>query len=118
APAAPAVPDGPVVVEPARPTPAGRRGRVLVVEDNAVNQLVAEGILEQLDLEVALVGNGAEALEVLGRDDFDVVLMDCQMPVMDGYEATRELRRREDAGQAPARHTPVIAMTAGATDKD
>jgi CheY-like chemotaxis protein len=91
--------------------PSGR-GHVLVVEDNPVNQLVAEGILEYLGYTTELAANGVEALASLARTSFAAVLMDCQMPEMDGYEATRELRRLEDDG----RHLPVIAMTAGVTE--
>jgi two-component system sensor histidine kinase/response regulator len=91
--------------------PSGR-GHVLVVEDNPVNQLVAEGILEYLGYTTELAANGLEALASLARTSFAAVLMDCQMPEMDGYEATRELRRLEDDGP----HLPVIAMTAGVTE--
>ncbi|MDE0777747.1 MAG: response regulator [Nocardioides sp.] len=91
--------------------PAGQP-RVLVVEDNAVNQLVATGLLTSLGYRVSVAQNGAEALEVLARDTFDAVLMDVQMPVLDGYAATRTLREREGGGV----HVPVIAMTASAVD--
>ena len=90
------------------------RPRVLVVEDNALNQLVAEGVLIQLGYHPDLVANGAEALAAISGGEYAAVLMDCHMPVMDGYEATREIRRREGGG----RHTPVIAMTASATTQD
>nr|WP_298719004.1 hybrid sensor histidine kinase/response regulator [uncultured Steroidobacter sp.] len=82
--------------------------RVLVVEDQALNRDVAEGMLKALGLEVDTAHDGSDALEMLARNQYDVVLMDCRMPVMDGYAATAELRRRE--GDGP--HVPVIALTA------
>jgi signal transduction histidine kinase/CheY-like chemotaxis protein len=98
---------------PAAPPPE-TRGHVLVVEDNASNQLVAVGILRLLGYRADVASDGREALDALDRTQFDAILMDCQMPEMDGFTATREIRRREGAG----RHTPVIAMTAGASDSD
>ena len=85
---------------------------MLVVEDNHVNQLVAVGILEHLGYSTEVAGNGLEALTSWSRTVFGAVLMDCQMPEMDGYDATREIRRLE--GNGP--RTPVIAMTAGVTE--
>ncbi|MFC7494339.1 MULTISPECIES: hybrid sensor histidine kinase/response regulator [unclassified Nocardioides] len=110
-------PEPPPAVDPPAPpaddvTP--RRGRVLVVEDGEINQIVAEGVLTRLGFEVDLADDGLAGLEALERTTYDAVLMDVQMPVMDGYEATRELRKREGA----LRHTPVIAMTAGALPGD
>jgi two-component system sensor histidine kinase/response regulator len=90
------------------PAPGERKRRVLVVEDNAINQRVAVRTLERLGLEAAAVGNGRDALERLRVETFDLVFMDCQMPLMNGYEATRRLRAVEPEG----RHVPVIAMTA------
>jgi signal transduction histidine kinase/DNA-binding response OmpR family regulator len=90
--------------------------RVLVAEDNLINQKVAQGILKQLGYTVHLVDDGAAALDALARTDFDAVLMDCQMPVMDGYAATRQLRQHEiEAGTG---HIPVIALTASAMIED
>jgi two-component system, sensor histidine kinase and response regulator len=91
------------------------RARVLVVEDNAVNQKVAMRILSKLNYRADCAGNGREALDALQSENYDVVLMDCQMPVMDGFEAAREIRRREKNGNS---HIPVIAMTANAMEGD
>ncbi len=72
-----------------------RTGRILVVDDHVVNQQLAEMMLQRLGHRVDLVGNGLEAIEAIGRIPYDLVLMDCQMPEMDGYEATRAIRKRE-----------------------
>jgi CheY-like chemotaxis protein len=85
------------------------RLRILVVDDNAVNQRVAEALLEKAGHEVVLAANGIEAIERWEASPFQVVLMDVQMPEMDGVEATQEIRRRETAKGG---HTPIIAMTA------
>ena len=100
---------------PARPEEPGRPGIVLLVEDNPANQLVGSRLVEKLGHRVDVVGDGREALDALRRRRYDIVLMDCQMPVMDGFEATRRLRL-EEAGTG--RHTPVVAMTAGVTLED
>ena len=89
--------------------------RILLVEDNLVNQKVAEGILSRLGHLVEVVGNGQLALEALGRSNYDLVLMDCQMPVMDGFTATQRLRTSSTVIN-PA--IPVIAMTAHAMQGD
>jgi CheY-like chemotaxis protein len=93
---------------------APAHGRVLVVEDNEVNQMVAEGLILQLGYEVDLANDGAEAVEAVARTTYAAVLMDCHMPILDGYSATREIRLREGAGP----RVPIIAMTAGATAAD
>jgi signal transduction histidine kinase/DNA-binding response OmpR family regulator len=89
-------------------------GRVLLVEDNLVNQAVAMGMLNVLGCEVAVAVHGKEALDELVNDTYDVVLMDCQMPVMDGFEATAKIRAMENAES----HIPIIALTANAIEGD
>jgi two-component system, sensor histidine kinase and response regulator len=89
-----------------------RSTRVLVVEDNIVNQRLALFMLRALGVNAEIAANGIEALRAVERYRYDVVMMDCQMPVMDGYEATREIRRREGS----SRRTPIIAVTAHALE--
>jgi CheY-like chemotaxis protein len=87
--------------------------RVLLAEDNLVNQLVAQQILKSAGIEVVTVENGDEAVKTIQRAPFDAVLMDIQMPVMDGYEATRQIRQQHSATELP-----IIAMTANAMQED
>jgi signal transduction histidine kinase/CheY-like chemotaxis protein len=87
-------------------------GRILVVEDHPANQYVAQSLLESLDCTVRIAGTGAEALELLGTETFDLVFMDCQMPAMDGYETTRRMRA------VLHRYIPVVAITANAMVDD
>jgi two-component system sensor histidine kinase/response regulator len=91
-----------------------RWARILVAEDNAANLKVAVRMVERLGYRADVAGNGTEALHALDRVPYDAVLMDCQMPEMDGYEATREIRKAEQNG----RHVPIIAMTASAMAGD
>jgi PAS domain S-box-containing protein len=100
-----------------QPEPAIRPGvRVLLAEDNLVNQKVALGMLERIGCRVALAVNGREAVTMQQEGDYDVILMDCQMPELDGYDATQEIRALE----RPGRRVPIIALTANAltTDRD
>ena len=91
------------------------RYSILLAEDNIINQKLAVRILESRGHRVAIAGNGAEALDALNKDRFDVVLMDVQMPVLDGLQATAEIRRRESATGV---HVPIVAMTAHAMAGD
>jgi two-component system, sensor histidine kinase and response regulator len=97
-----------------------RGARVLLVEDNEINQQVAGEILEAAGLSVSLANNGQEAVDAVKKGDFDAVLMDVQMPVMDGYTATREIRNWENQIRNPqsAIRIPIIAMTAHALAGD
>jgi PAS domain S-box-containing protein len=90
--------------------------RVLMAEDNAVNQLVARKMLAKLGIDVEIAVNGEEAIEALRASRFDLVLMDCQMPVMDGFEATRRIRDRASGVLNPL--VPIVAMTANAMRGD
>jgi signal transduction histidine kinase/ActR/RegA family two-component response regulator len=92
-----------------------RGGRILVVEDNIVNQMVAVRLLEKLGYDVDVAANGLEAIDAVERSCYHAVLMDCQMPDMDGFEATRRLRERE---QGQGKRLPIIAMTANAMKGD
>ena len=88
--------------------------KILVVEDNRVNRYVMEQMLKKLNMKFELAENGAIALDVLDQEEFDLVFMDCQMPVMDGLEATRRIRGSEKA----YRDVPIVALTASAIEGD
>ena len=89
-------------------------GRVLLVEDNPVNQSVAVGILEEFGCDTVVAFNGEDALEQMSNGEFDVVLMDCEMPVMDGFAATAAIRDQVSSASS----VPIIAVTANAVDGD
>jgi CheY-like chemotaxis protein len=103
---------------PAPPSARGRRRRkVLLAEDNPVNVEVASAMLEGLGLDVSRACNGAEALQSVRAGDFDLILMDCQMPVMDGFAATAEIRRHQ-LQRGRGGNLPIIAITANALQGD
>jgi signal transduction histidine kinase/DNA-binding NarL/FixJ family response regulator len=105
----------PSLARPFAPPPSSKSGvarKILVAEDNAINQEVIREMLSELGYEAHIVENGLLALTALEQEAYPVVLMDCQMPELDGYGAAREIRRREAQG----RHMPIIAVTAHAFD--
>jgi len=107
----------PEAIQRSRAMEAGPRAQlhILVAEDNPVNQRVAQLLLKKLGHSVVLTANGAEALDAVARESFDLIFMDVQMPVLNGYEATREIRKRE---RVNGLHTPIIALTAHAVKGD
>ncbi len=105
------VPSGTTVAPPSIPE---IRARVLVVEDNDVNRQVALAMLHRLHCDVTMVEGGQEGAEQAIRGGFDLVLMDCQMPIVDGFEATRRIREQ----QHPSQRTPIVALTANALQGD
>ena len=98
--------------------PAARQvldgGRVLLVEDNHVNRIIALSLLEKMGVEVIVAENGAEALQAFRHEEIDLILMDCQMPVMDGYEATLAIRELEEEDG----RVPIVALTASVHERD
>ena len=96
--------------------PHGENGRpsILIAEDNLINQKVIERMVQKLGYRVDLVANGKEALDALSRAPYGLVFMDCQMPEMDGFEACREIRSRDQ----PTSGIPIIAITANAMKGD
>ncbi len=99
----------------AAPKRAVLTGRVLVAEDNPVNQRLVKAMLARLGVDADSANNGAEAVAMLGSARYDAVLMDGQMPVLDGYQAPQEIRRSQSAG---TRHVPIIALTANVMEGD
>jgi PAS domain S-box-containing protein len=90
--------------------------RILLAEDNVINQMIAQGMLQKYGLEVTVVENGQDALDKVKQEPFDLIFMDCQMPIMDGYEATVAIRSREVA--QGLKRVPIVAMTANAMAQD
>ena len=105
----------PAAAQPASAVQGGTRGNILLVEDNLINQQVALGILQIQGYSVTVVNNGREALDAHAQGSFDLILMDCHMPEMDGFEATREIRARE---RATGTRMPIVALTANAMAQD
>ena len=99
----------------APPAPAAPGARVLVADDNAVNQRLAALILEKAGYRVDVVADGSEAVDAVARGQYDAVLMDCEMPILDGYAAAAEIRRREGGD---GHRIPIIAVTASAMAGD
>ena len=87
-------------------------GRILVVEDNIVNQKLMELLLRSNGYDVTVAANGEEAVRFATNDSFDAILMDVQMPIMDGVTASRKIREWEHELPPPGRHVPIIAVTA------
>jgi signal transduction histidine kinase/DNA-binding response OmpR family regulator len=96
--------------------PPGAGPRILLAEDNLVNREVAVGMLESLGCEIVAVGNGREAIEAIKDARYDAILMDCQMPILDGLTATQEIRRHEPGSSK--HRTPIVALTANAMEGD
>ena len=97
--------------------PAQLKAKILLAEDNPINQMVAQKMLEKLGLKADVASNGAEAVKVLSETAYDLVLMDCQMPEMDGFDATREIRKQQ-IKSLNDKPLPVIAMTANVMSGD
>ena len=92
-------------------------GRILVAEDNEINQVVVAEMLTRVGYTCEIANNGRQAVEMIARGSYDLVLMDCQMPEMDGFEATRAIRLAEQSSVAP-RRLPIVALTANAVKGD
>jgi PAS domain S-box-containing protein len=110
----PSAPTRPAAGSERRPPPVAHGPRVLLAEDNVVNQALARRLLEKLGCLVDVVGNGREAVAAVARGEYALVFMDCQMPEMDGFEATAAIRQ----GETGSRRVPIIALTASAMQGD
>lgn len=116
--------DNAVVSEPSKPAAALQveqaplpqfEGKALVVEDSRVNQQVAKMMIQKLGLEVDIAENGKIGVEMYQKTDYEIVFMDCQMPVLDGFEATKMIRAIEEGSE---RHVPIVALTANVVQRD
>jgi CheY-like chemotaxis protein/HPt (histidine-containing phosphotransfer) domain-containing protein len=107
----------PSAATPAYPAASLRGCRILLVEDNPVNQRVAQRLLEKMAAVVSVANNGVEALERFAESPFDAVLMDCQMPVMDGFTAATRIREAEEQS-GTGKRVPIIALTANVMNED
>jgi two-component system, sensor histidine kinase and response regulator len=97
----------------------GTSGQVLVVEDNLVNQRIAKSMLQRLGYRVDIANNGEEGIAMWSMGDYDAIIMDCQMPVLDGYSATMRIREmEEELAREGRRRLPIIALTAHAMPYD
>jgi signal transduction histidine kinase/DNA-binding response OmpR family regulator/HPt (histidine-containing phosphotransfer) domain-containing protein len=105
----------PAALETVSTPPAVIRGKILLVEDNVVNQMVALGMLQIHGYEVTVAANGREAVDLHAQAAFDLILMDCHMPEMDGFAATKEIRQRE---RSTGKRVPIVALTANAMAQD
>jgi signal transduction histidine kinase/ActR/RegA family two-component response regulator len=117
----PPVTQAPPLLEGQAPAENADARRILIVEDNPVNQIVASRAVRGLGYSAEVASGGREALEACGGNRFDLILMDCQMPEMDGYQVAQEIRRREaeaPRGSAWDRRIPIVAMTANAINGD
>ena len=101
-------------MEPPPPNAPSPETRILVAEDNPINRKLAEKLFSKLGFAASFAENGFQVLEMLEDSGFDMIFMDCQMPEMDGYEATRRIRNLD----SPAKDVPIIAMTANAMAGD
>ena len=105
------------MLDPPTASQPHRDSVVLLVEDNAVNRMVARAMIEELGCQIVDAETGADALMLVSRQRFDLILMDCQMPVIDGFEAARRIRAQEQNAGA-TRRMPIIALTANAIAGD
>lgn len=105
--------DNGITPQPISATKGSPSYQLLVVEDNHINQMVAKGMLEKLGHQVTLAGHGQECIDLCEENDFDLIFMDCNMPVLDGYDATQQLRNNPET-----QHVPIVALTANALSHD